>query len=407
MVRLEQFLKTGELGPIHPGMKETGVKDSFGAATGRISFDAPTNLEVWRAATYLSKQAGKPGTEALSTSAFTTPRAEPIPEPAWPEDFTGSSETTIADVRDFFAKVGLKESDFVSGEDANYLIMPSTRDHFQWHKLHSINFAGPRSGPARKQISIPVPIDVFDQWKTRARRLNKSVSELFVEGMPSMKRQTGSFDAIDGAGRVWTIFIYTDFLDVSTTGNPHAVRDGLKELRNSNGHHVNRIEKGRYGVVGPGIALCSDSPQSTLIVVSALHSQSQVGTEGIVMATIQKTPPTKAKRSLPFLENGDHLDQKTFHARYEARPDVRAELIGGIVYMSSPLKQATHAREYESFNGLRNTKLRLPAPKRWRTLRTLWGQKAETQPDASLIILPECGGQTSFDKKGYLTGMPS
>lgn len=46
------------------------------------------------------------------------------------------------------------------------------------------------------------------------------------------------------------------------------------------------------------------------------------------------------KKALPPLENGDRLDQKTFHARYEAMPDgVRAELIGGIVYMSSPLKR--------------------------------------------------------------------
>jgi hypothetical protein len=50
--------------------------------------------------------------------------------------------------------------------------------------------------------------------------------------------------------------------------------------------------------------------------------------------------PTPRKRILPPLENGDYLDQKTFHARYEAMPaHVRAELIGGIVYMSSPMKR--------------------------------------------------------------------
>src|SRR2546421_498483 len=43
--------------------------------------------------------------------------------------------------------------------------------------------------------------------------------------------------------------------------------------------------------------------------------------------------------ALPPLENGDHLDQATFHARYEAMPeDCRAELVGGIVYMASPQK---------------------------------------------------------------------
>src|SRR5207248_2626094 len=41
-------------------------------------------------------------------------------------------------------------------------------------------------------------------------------------------------------------------------------------------------------------------------------------------------------RSLPF-ESGDHMDQKTFHALYLKAPaGVKAELIGGIVYVSSP-----------------------------------------------------------------------
>ncbi len=263
MVRLEQFLKTGELGPIHPGMRETGVKTLLGPPQDESISRHPQILKYGGLQlTFLNgREAEERG--LVHIGLYYAPRAEPIPEPARPEDFTGSSETTIADVRDFFARVGLKESAFVSGEDANYLIMPSSaRITFDGQKLHSINFASPRSGPARKQISVPVPIDVFDQWKARARLLNKSVAKLFVEGIPSMKRQTGSFDAVDGTGRLWTIFIYTDFLDVSTTGNPHAVREGLKELRTSNGHHVNRIEKGRYEVVGPGITLCSDSPEA-------------------------------------------------------------------------------------------------------------------------------------------------
>jgi hypothetical protein len=42
---------------------------------------------------------------------------------------------------------------------------------------------------------------------------------------------------------------------------------------------------------------------------------------------------------LPPLENGERLDQPTFHARYEAMPEgTRAELIGGIVYMHSRAK---------------------------------------------------------------------
>jgi hypothetical protein len=58
------------------------------------------------------------------------------------------------------------------------------------------------------------------------------------------------------------------------------------------------------------------------------------------MASPSMIAPKKVvPQSLPPLEQGDHLDQKTFHARYEAMPEgTRAELIGGVVYMPSPLK---------------------------------------------------------------------
>src|SRR3954467_15318740 len=58
------------------------------------------------------------------------------------------------------------------------------------------------------------------------------------------------------------------------------------------------------------------------------------------MATAPDLLPADVEEdTLPPLENGEHLDQPTFHARYEAMPEnVRAELIGGRVYlMTSPV----------------------------------------------------------------------
>ena len=60
------------------------------------------------------------------------------------------------------------------------------------------------------------------------------------------------------------------------------------------------------------------------------------------MSTATKTradaPKADSTDDLPPLENGDTLDQPTFHARYEAMPEhVKAELIEGVVYMGSPV----------------------------------------------------------------------
>jgi Uma2 family endonuclease len=114
----------------------------------------------------------------------------------------------------------------------------------------------------------------------------------------------------------------------------------------------------------------------------------------------------KVKKDLPPLINGDHLDQKTFHERYEAMPDVRAELIGGIVYMSSPqklrhgyhhLKLARLAGEYVD---------ETPGTEACVNSTTILGPDAEPQPDAFVYVLPECGGQTAEDDEGYMTGAP-
>jgi hypothetical protein len=47
----------------------------------------------------------------------------------------------------------------------------------------------------------------------------------------------------------------------------------------------------------------------------------------------------RTKIVLPPLVAGQHLDQPTFHERYEAMPpETRAELVGGVVYMPSPMR---------------------------------------------------------------------
>jgi Uma2 family endonuclease len=105
--------------------------------------------------------------------------------------------------------------------------------------------------------------------------------------------------------------------------------------------------------------------------------------------------------------NGDHLDQPTFHERYEAMPpDFRAELIGGIVYVSSPqklphgyhhLKLARLADEYVDDT---------PGTEGCLDSSSILGLDAEPQPDTGIFILPECGGQATIDASEYLCGPP-
>lgn len=50
---------------------------------------------------------------------------------------------------------------------------------------------------------------------------------------------------------------------------------------------------------------------------------------------------------VPRLHNGDHLDRFEFHRRYLAEPEgTRAELIEGIVYLSSPVSTNNHGQPH-------------------------------------------------------------
>ena len=120
------------------------------------------------------------------------------------------------------------------------------------------------------------------------------------------------------------------------------------------------------------------------------------------MSTIDRSAPAVS----PPLVAGQRLDRVTFHERYERMPpNTRAELIGGVVHMPSPLSHdhgdinAPIVRwlvDYErATRGIRVTV----------NASTLLDELGETQPDVSLRILPDHGGQTRIEGK-YLAGPP-
>jgi len=125
------------------------------------------------------------------------------------------------------------------------------------------------------------------------------------------------------------------------------------------------------------------------------------------LQTVPAPPTALHGRHLPPLEAGDHLDQATFHTRYEAMPPgFRAELIGGVVFVPSPLRKE-HGRHHALVMGwLINYWIATPGTETLDNTTAILGDESEPQPDAALIIEPERGGQTSVSEDGYATGPP-
>jgi Uma2 family endonuclease len=121
------------------------------------------------------------------------------------------------------------------------------------------------------------------------------------------------------------------------------------------------------------------------------------------MATAKPLRP----RALPPLENGDQLDQPTFHARYEAMPeDCRAELIGGIVHMPSPQKFPHSKAQQVVVQWLGEYAEATPGTETLVNNTQVLGPDSEPEPDACLFVIPEYGGQVFVDEDEYLNGAP-
>jgi len=116
---------------------------------------------------------------------------------------------------------------------------------------------------------------------------------------------------------------------------------------------------------------------------------------------------TQVTPRLPLLEAGDHLDQATFHARYEAMPPAfRAELIGGMVIVPSPLSRGHGVYDALVMGWLTQYWVATPGTLTWDNATTILGEASEPQPDGALIVEPACGGQTGLSEDGYATGPP-
>src|SRR5947209_2877577 len=122
------------------------------------------------------------------------------------------------------------------------------------------------------------------------------------------------------------------------------------------------------------------------------------------MASISKRPH---RSRYPELHNGDRMTQKEFHRVYEQMPDnFRAELIGGIVYVGSPLKRP-HGKDHLRLGTLFDTyQGHTPGVDAADNATVILSEDDEPQPDLYMRILPACGGQSRDTEDQYIDGAP-
>jgi Uma2 family endonuclease len=117
--------------------------------------------------------------------------------------------------------------------------------------------------------------------------------------------------------------------------------------------------------------------------------------------------------AVPPLESGDHLTREEFHRRYLAHPEIkRAELIDGVVFVSSPASNE-HARPHSRAVGwLYVYQIRTPGVDLAVDGTVFLDPDNEVQPDACLYWLPPRGNIRLVTRREgrrtlhYLEGVP-
>jgi len=112
-------------------------------------------------------------------------------------------------------------------------------------------------------------------------------------------------------------------------------------------------------------------------------------------ATIDAAPPLQA---------GDKLTSDEFLRRWELHPEIKfAELIGGIVYMPSPLTRLHGVSDHLVSTWLCTYQAYTPGTESGGNVTTILGSDDTPQPDDYLRVLPEFGGQSRNEGK-YVGG---
>ncbi|HET6880895.1 MAG TPA: Uma2 family endonuclease [Pirellulales bacterium] len=115
----------------------------------------------------------------------------------------------------------------------------------------------------------------------------------------------------------------------------------------------------------------------------------------------------RPKKGLRLLVNGERMSQPEFHRRYEACPeDEKWELIGGVVYVASPLKW-----KHSSFDGeigylLESYRRATTGIDVTHNATAILGDESEPQPDLAMRILTDYGGQSRINADDYVEGAP-
>jgi hypothetical protein len=110
---------------------------------------------------------------------------------------------------------------------------------------------------------------------------------------------------------------------------------------------------------------------------------------------------------VPLLESGDRLSRDEFERRYHAMPNrYKAELIDGVVYVSSPVRVIHAAPHSDLITWLGTYRASTPGTEVVDNATDRMDDTNEPQPDAMLYVDVDRSTRMRLSADGYLEGIP-
>jgi Uma2 family endonuclease len=142
-------------------------------------------------------------------------------------------------------------------------------------------------------------------------------------------------------------------------------------------------------------------------VISKIAVQKAITMSVLSHLAAKTDAPPDQTGEVPLLESGDRLTRVEFLRRYDAMPDLKkAELIEGVVYVPSPVRQKYHGKQHHHLlTWIGVYEAGTPGLEGGDNSTILLDLDNVPQPDG-LFIRPEHGGQVKINEDGYIEGGP-
>lgn len=126
------------------------------------------------------------------------------------------------------------------------------------------------------------------------------------------------------------------------------------------------------------------------------------------MGLLVQTSEQKRRRRLPPLENGERVTRSEFEGRYEAMHDIKkAELLGGVVYMPSPVHFEGHGEPHSLLGTWLGTyRAYTPGVRIGDNASVRLDLDNEPQPDLLLRLDSVAWRRSHIDEDDYVQGAP-